>query len=516
MKTLRLLLVLLATAVSVVPSLSAAQVRDELRKAGVYVEAGRIDEAAAMMRGFEPRGRDEQYAWYLLGAKVAMARAQSARALDYFERAQRIAGNSYPATIGKARAHLALGQLMAARLQAEAAQKLAPSPAEPELIQAEIELRTGKPREALQRMEALALRQPRAEDAAVARARLLLMMGDVETARTSLGRFVEVHPRSPSAVEMLAELSYAAGDTEVGSQMKSRAAALYGEQGKTFRRDVALAWVEARGKAPQGALLNDLPGEAPAAAPPSAASPEPVIPAPPPQAALLPRTAEVPTAAVRFPFPADAKITGGSGFVIDGGRKVVTNRHVVEGGKEFAIRTGLGEMVKARVVVASDKDDLALLELEQPLPAERAIPDDGYAKSTVGKTVVVMGYPLWYLLGESSPSLTNGIVSKGTGLKDDTTTFQLTAKINKGNSGGPVFDMAGNVVGITFGKLDAKRIQEEQGFTPEDVNFAIHVDRLPPAANVKLGARPAATRELSIEQLYQQMLGKVVMVATYR
>jgi S1-C subfamily serine protease len=119
------------------------------------------------------------------------------------------------------------------------------------------------------------------------------------------------------------------------------------------------------------------------------------------------------------------------------------------------------------------------------------------------------------MLGEGSPSLTNGVVSKRTGLKDDPNTFQITAKVNKGNSGGPVFDMRGNVVGITVGKLDTKKIGEDQGFIPEDVNFAIHVDRLPQMLGTSVHDNQQAD-EFSAETLYQSMLAKVVMVATYR
>ena len=136
-------------------------------------------------------------------------------------------------------------------------------------------------------------------------------------------------------------------------------------------------------------------------------------------------------------------------------------------------------------------------------------------KPKVGRNVVVMGYPLWYLLGEGSPSLTNGVVSKRTGLKDDQGTFQITAKVNKGNSGGPVFDMRGNLVGITVGKLDTKKINDNQGFIPEDVNFAIHVDRLPKMLEASSGDEKQR-EELNAEELYQLMIGKVVMVATYK
>jgi serine protease Do len=240
-------------------------------------------------------------------------------------------------------------------------------------------------------------------------------------------------------------------------------------------------------------------------------------PAKPERAKLKPSLPDTePNFAVqRFPFPSGVMITGGSGFIVDSGKKVVTNRHVVEGGKEFAIRTGLGEVIKARLVYTSATDDLAVLELDKPLPAERAIPSGSFVKPKVGRNVVVMGYPLWYMLGEGSPSLTNGVVSKRTGLKDDPTTFQVTAKVNKGNSGGPVFDMKGNVVGITVGKLDTKKISEDQGFVPEDVNFAIHVDRLPKMLGVA-ATTEEQRQELSAEELYQTMVGKVVMVATYK
>ncbi len=233
------------------------------------------------------------------------------------------------------------------------------------------------------------------------------------------------------------------------------------------------------------------------------------------QTTYLPEN-EFATPVQRFPFPPNVMITGGSGFIVDGGKKVVTNRHVIEDGKEFAIRTGLGEVIKVRVVFISQSDDIAVLELEKPLPADRAIPVGAYSKPRVGRNVVVMGYPLWYMLGEGSPSLTNGMVSKRTGLKDDMGTFQLTAKVNKGNSGGPVFDLFGNVVGITVGKLDNKKIQTDEGFVPEDVNFAIHVDRMPAIANAKVSSSESDGAELSTEELYQVMLGKVVMVATYK
>jgi len=69
---------------------------------------------------------------------------------------------------------------------------------------------------------------------------------------------------------------------------------------------------------------------------------------------------------------------------------------------------------------------------------------------------------------------------------------------------------------ITVGKLDSKRIQDEEGFVPEDVNFAIHVDRLPRIINSSPDTKNTEASEMTTEELYQVMLGKVVMVATYK
>ena len=224
---------------------------------------------------------------------------------------------------------------------------------------------------------------------------------------------------------------------------------------------------------------------------------------------------EIPAFYDMFPFPSGTQITGGSGVVIDGGRKVVTNRHVVEQGKDFAVRNGLGDVSKARVVFKSDTDDLAVLELDKPFPKDRAVQNESFQRAKPGSSTVVMGYPLWYVLGSSTPSLTNGVVAKSTGINEDPTTFQLTAKINKGNSGGPVFDMYGNLVGITMGKLDNEEIRKSDGLAPEDINFAIHVDRLNKPLNMKLVSMGAERDKpmLKPEDIYQMMVGKVVIVA---
>ena len=100
-------------------------------------------------------------------------------------------------------------------------------------------------------------------------------------------------------------------------------------------------------------------------------------------------------------------------------------------------------------------------------------------------------------------------------MQDSRVSFQVIAKMKKGNSGGAVFYTTGRVIGIAVGKLDTVKILQGSGFLPEDVNFAIHSDRLK-VVGVSVRPGPKPIKELSLEELYQRSIGSVVMVAGQR
>ena len=527
-----------------------------LRKATVLVAAGQYKDAVAILKQYEPKDREDELNISLLTGSIYLAIDRPAKALEFFEDAQMQSLENFDAAVGAAQANLKLGKFKEALRNVQSAKMIDADSVEPDFISAVIGLRSGNFQDANDRLLKLTKQRPESEGALIAYAKFLTLTGDSPTAKKNATSFLSRSPSSADVQDYLAELEYQSGNKAEGLRLKKIAAQLYENQGKLFKRDIIFSWLDANGAAPAlpqqaapvkpeaQAIAPQIKVAPPLLSPKPKDSPQPVLPglkieaqpvapksnlvSPAIPESVKPVNAarkearvrlpdnELSTPVQRFPFPPNAMITGGSGFIVDSGRKVVTNRHVIEDGKEFAIRTGLGEVIKVRVVFISQSDDIAVLELEKPLPADRAISGGAYSKPRVGRNVVVMGYPLWYMLGEGSPSLTNGMVSKRTGLKDDLGTFQLTAKVNKGNSGGPVFDLFGNVVGITVGKLDNKKIQTDEGFVPEDVNFAIHVDRLPAIANAKVSSSESDGAELSTEELYQVMLGKVVMVATYK
>jgi len=135
----------------------------------------------------------------------------------------------------------------------------------------------------------------------------------------------------------------------------------------------------------------------------------------------------------------------GSGFIIDPSGYIVTNFHVVDGADEITVRLADDTNLKAKLIGGDDKTDLALLKVESPKPLPAAHWGDSDS-IRVGDWVLAIGNP--FGLGGT---VTAGIISArqrdiNAGPYDDF--LQTDASINRGNSGGPTFNMEGEVVGV--------------------------------------------------------------------
>lgn len=136
----------------------------------------------------------------------------------------------------------------------------------------------------------------------------------------------------------------------------------------------------------------------------------------------------------------------GSGFFIDATGHIVTNNHVVEGAKEIRVSLSDGKELKATLVGADPLTDLAVLKVEEPPKGQAFVQFAEDVNLRVGDWVVAVGNP--FGLGGS---VTSGIVSAIGGASRQGTFLdfiQIDAPINRGNSGGPTFDLNGRVVGV--------------------------------------------------------------------
>jgi len=402
MKTMRRWLAFTFLALNVFAhSAQAAEVTqaNTLRQARVMAEAGRYKDAVALLKRFEPQDRDEELVTYLIAGKIYLALDRSESALEYYEKAFEQDIENFEAAIGAATASTQLGNFKQARQYLDIASDMAKDSSQPVLINALISLRTGKSKEAAALMQNFVKSQPDSVEAVVTNAKFLSQSGDNLAALRVLQIFVEKNPTVAESKDYLGELQFLFGNKAYGLQQKQTALQLYDREGNTFKRDVVTAWLEVNGRAIEPPQIQTVPKTP---VPRQAIPVEPVIEQTPSQTAekkakqakinTLPSAndKEFAPPLLRFPFPDGVTITGGSGFIVDNGRKIVTNRHVIDGGKEFAIRTGLGEVIKARVIYVSKSDDLAVLELDKALPSDRSIPANAYSKPRVGRNVVVM------------------------------------------------------------------------------------------------------------------------------
>lgn len=168
------------------------------------------------------------------------------------------------------------------------------------------------------------------------------------------------------------------------------------------------------------------------------------------------------------PFTTGERASG-TGFVVSAEGHVITNAHVVLGcpGAVLSGREG----VAALEVVALDRaNDLALLKLARPLSSVAAFQSTDTVRA--GDPVVVVGYPLRGILA-SEANVTTGAVSALAGPDNDRRLLQITAPVQRGNSGGPIFDASGGVVGVVVSKLDAMKIARATDDIPQNVNFGL-------------------------------------------
>lgn len=143
----------------------------------------------------------------------------------------------------------------------------------------------------------------------------------------------------------------------------------------------------------------------------------------------------------------------GSGFAISSDGYIATCYHVIAGAKAIRIKGVNGNFesaLKAKIVATDEKNDLALLKIDDAwfsqLPYSFAT-----ALSDVGENIFVLGYPQTQHLGEEL-KLTTGVISSRSGYRGDVTTYQISAQALPGNSGCPLFDDNGMVIGVVNAK----------------------------------------------------------------
>ena len=216
----------------------------------------------------------------------------------------------------------------------------------------------------------------------------------------------------------------------------------------------------------------------------------------------------------------------GSGFYVSKFRHVVTNQHVVNKCNKITVGDSMSTQIPADLIASDKRNDLAILQsismemasaetksFVQKL-AIQIVPvlSGGLIRSedvTGGEKIYVAGFPLGNMVSDQM-KLNDGIVSATKGMDNDVSQFIISSDIKKGNSGGPVYDNKGNIVGVAVSRLNVNRT--------DTINFAIKGSTVKQFLSVHNVPTKWSNRldNIDTKDLYQIASKQTVMVVCHR
>ena len=219
---------------------------------------------------------------------------------------------------------------------------------------------------------------------------------------------------------------------------------------------------------------------------------------------LAPPQILTPPVTVAPPPSSGSQAISGTAFRVSNGQ-FVTNHHVIEGCTTLKV----GGFQGGRVLASDTINDLALISVPNDIGDIASIRT---TRTQLNEAVTAAGFPLQIVF--SGIAITNGTVSRLSGLKGDTGQVQISAPVQPGNSGGPLLDSAGNVIGVVSSKLNAVKIAAATGDIPQNINFAIGGNTLRTFLDAKGVNYKEVGREADLrgEQIAQRASGFTVLV----
>jgi len=198
--------------------------------------------------------------------------------------------------------------------------------------------------------------------------------------------------------------------------------------------------------------------------------------------------------------------SSGTAWAISSKGLFITNYHVIKNAKTIHIGFNKGKNYPAQVVLADPSTDLALLRVRGSTPDCGPIPALSSAKT--GQSITVIGFPLTATLGEE-PRVVTGVINALQGVQSDASRAQISAPLQPGNSGGPVFNEKGAVVGVAVAKL---RDIASPDRDVENVNFMVkasYIRALVEQAGIRPKHMPKNAKDQNAEAVFERY-GQIV------
>ena len=203
----------------------------------------------------------------------------------------------------------------------------------------------------------------------------------------------------------------------------------------------------------------------------------------------------------------------GSGIIITKSGYIITNHHVIEDADDIEVEFIINNEVQkfnAEIVQSDKVNDLAIIKIfDMNFDGLYNLPYNFKARSSdVGTKVYAYGYPMALSLMGKEIKVTDGMINSKTGYGGNVTTYQITAPIQPGNSGGPLFDDKGNFIGINSAGL-SKDVADNVGYTIKSSYVLNLIDVLPKSIDL-----PSSTKlqSLPLTEQIKEISKYVVLV----
>lgn len=158
----------------------------------------------------------------------------------------------------------------------------------------------------------------------------------------------------------------------------------------------------------------------------------------------------------------------GTGFIISEDGFIITNNHVIKNAKLIKVKTET-DTYEANLIGKDEDNDLALIKITGKFVP---IIISNVNSASLGETVFTVGFPMPSIQG-IAPKVTKGVISSLKGIRDDMKHYQIDASIQPGNSGGPLSDQYGDLIGIIVARINDEFVIRNTGSIAQNVNYAI-------------------------------------------
>ena len=475
---------------------NAATFGEKIQQIQKEINTDEVKEAIRLLKKLKIRNELEQDRVNLLFGDIYVKINQTAKAIEFYEKSYMTTNEKIEslANLGLAEAHLLQGKLEKSINYVEQSLLANPDSTRAKIVLATAKNRNGDQEEALQILDDLYFNHKDNAEVNLALAKYYAAFDDNKKAIDILEKFLRRSPDNIKVMDQLANLYWLIGDSEKAIELKYKIYEHHVYTGNRYQAGKTKIWI-------------------------ISVDPDYFTKKKKPKTISKEKSDEYEDEEVNgydgnkvtnhyeeFEFVPNS---GGSGFIVGDGKFVITNNHVIEGAKRIAVRNGIGKVTNAQVAATAKEYDLAILSLEEPFPKKFSISSKDFQEPAPGDDVVCIGYPL-IGGGFKLPMITQGIVSK---ILEKEGIFLTTAAVNSGNSGGPVFNLNGKLVGVSFASIDKAKFLEKFGQIPTDMGYAINSNMIKKVFKHKKTI-PVSKAKFDKAKIYEMMLPSIVVVAT--